>query len=117
MQGNIIDDIDNDNDMDPGSLDAVEMAEEPWELTPPPPPVDDVPDDGEDNARIEDLRISQRFIEALRNATLNNDSLHPDTLHQLRHPPQGQVDFEGEPDLCLAVDLFLENGNTAYTKI
>ncbi|THG94699.1 hypothetical protein EW026_g6821 [Hermanssonia centrifuga] len=36
---------------------------------------------------IDELRISQAFIDALRNASLDDENLHPDVLERLRHPP------------------------------
>ena len=62
------------------------------------------------------MRISQTFVNSLKNATLDNDGLDPATLHQLRHPPQGPINIQDNPDLRLSLDLFLQHSETDYMK-
>ena len=85
--------------------------------TPPSPPgLDDAPDDVDDSdVTLDDLRLSIAFIDALKGATLDNDGLQPDILHQLRDPIQAPFQLD-DPDLRLAIDLFLEHSTQSYTK-
>ncbi|KAF8227918.1 hypothetical protein L208DRAFT_1404774 [Tricholoma matsutake] len=50
-------------------------------------------------ANLEQLRCSQAFINALRNASLDNSQLKPDDLHRLRNPPKESINLSEDPDL------------------
>ena len=113
--------FDEDNLVDPGSLADDEPAEDQLQELEAPPPspnpsLDNVPEDTDAEAQLDDLKISQAFIDSLRNASLDEGGLDANTLHQLRHPPQELLDLGDERDLRLAIELFLQHGDKAYTS-
>ncbi|TFY57813.1 hypothetical protein EVG20_g8395 [Dentipellis fragilis] len=57
-------------------------------------------------SRIEDFNITEEFISALRDASLDNDPLPADVLDRLRHPPQQPPDFS-DPALRLSIKIHL----------
>jgi hypothetical protein len=61
-----------------------------------------------DLARLEDIKLAMKFIQALEGASLDdeNSGLDADTLHRLRNSPTSCVDLS-DPDLRLGLDLFL----------
>jgi hypothetical protein len=63
---------------------------------------------------IKDLQISLEFVDALKNASLNNkdEALDKDVLHQLLNPPTEPLDIS-DPYLCLSINLFLSNGSSS----
>lgn len=64
-------------------------------------------------ANLEQFRISQEFVDALRNASLDNSQLEPDDLDRLWNPSRESLDLTEDPDLCLSIDLFLAVGNAS----
>jgi len=63
----------------------------------------------------EDLTLYLKFIKLLRNASLDDMGMQMDEedLERLRKPPTHELNLEFEPDLRLALDLFLAN----YTSL
>ena len=61
-----------------------------------------------DLARLNDIKLAMKFIQALENASLDDEhsGLDADTLDRLRNPPTSCVDLS-DPDLRLGLDLFL----------
>lgn len=61
-----------------------------------------------DLARLENIKLTMKFIQALEGASLDdeNSGLDADTLHRLRNPPTSCVDLS-DPDFRLGLDLFL----------
>lgn len=57
----------------------------------------------------QNLRTTQLFVEELKLATLNNGNLASDTVMRLRQPIQEALNLD--PDVRLAVDLFLSSIN------
>ncbi|KII89767.1 hypothetical protein PLICRDRAFT_564772 [Plicaturopsis crispa FD-325 SS-3] len=64
-------------------------------------PPSDVPE-------IEDIRITNQFIDLLKHASLDDgvEGLDPETIELLRHPVEHTLDVD-DPDLRLSIDLFL----------
>ncbi|KAJ7259045.1 hypothetical protein C8J57DRAFT_1515746 [Mycena rebaudengoi] len=99
---------------------------------PPPPPESDSdsgiggegpnsdPDPGRDHlgapfvSPIDDIRIANKFIECLKNASLDNDEekLPPDMLYQLRNPHETPLTLDN-PDHRLSLDIFLSVSNAS----
>jgi hypothetical protein len=68
--------------------------------------------------RVADLRTAIQFIHALESASLDDENLDAEVLHQLRHPPQEPIDSI-DPDRRLSIDLFLSATNASqenYTR-
>ena len=57
-------------------------------------------------ATLDELNISLAFIHLLRSATLDNGGLDAETVHRLRHPPEGPPEVD-DPDLLLAIKIYL----------
>jgi hypothetical protein len=59
----------------------------------------------------EDLALYLGFIKLLRNASLDDAGMQMDEedLERLQNPPRYEISLESEPDLRLALDLFLAN--------
>lgn len=59
----------------------------------------------------EDLALYLGFITLLRNSSLDDASMQMEVedLERLRNPPRYGINLESEPDLRLALDLFLAN--------
>ncbi|THH01861.1 hypothetical protein EW026_g929 [Hermanssonia centrifuga] len=55
---------------------------------------------------IEDLQISQAFIDALQGASLDDEKLHPDVLERIRNLPTEEYQLE-DPALHLSLKIFL----------
>ncbi|KAG6838545.1 hypothetical protein H0H87_002786, partial [Tephrocybe sp. NHM501043] len=57
-------------------------------------------DDNEDPAaaysQVEDVWIVQQFIEALKNADINNGDLFPDAVNNLFNPPKYPLELDNE---------------------
>ncbi|KAG6852239.1 hypothetical protein C0991_001710 [Blastosporella zonata] len=66
-------------------------------------------------SRVDDVRIAQEFIEALRNADINNGDLSPEAVDNLLHPPEYplELDDEADADLIQCLRLFLHGHNSA----
>ncbi|KAF8156738.1 hypothetical protein B0H34DRAFT_859431 [Crassisporium funariophilum] len=87
------------------------------------PPEDHLPQEHAEPAsihsRIGHVKLTQQFIEEIKNATLDNGKLDRDALDRLRSPDQHPVDIS-DPDTRLSLDLFMDcdnaSGNT-YSKV
>ena len=109
-------------DDDPGCLAALDEANQAAlaQREPTPQLVLD-PNDASDGdvddptVTIDNLKLSIAFIDRLKDAQLDNDGLHPDVLQQLRNPIQEPFQLNN-PDLRLAIDLFIEHSNQSYNK-
>ncbi|KAF8156746.1 hypothetical protein B0H34DRAFT_798130 [Crassisporium funariophilum] len=100
---------------DPGSLDDIQQHEEPepqHENFPPPP----IPGPGENHdvyevpevqATLEELKVVQQFIECIRNASLDADSLPTEVIERLRDPPTTVSDLDNQEALQTAIELFI----------
>jgi hypothetical protein len=96
---------------DPGSRVAVSHSPSPE------PPLDNNPPSGPDIEELcgivedEDLVLYLGFIKLLHNASLDDMSMQMDEedLDRLWNPPTYEINLESEPDLRLALDLFLAN--------
>ena len=96
---------------DPGSIVTMEEEEEETQVQElhNQNPVDSVPGVEEDlstaYSQIEDVRIAQQFIEALKNATLYNGDLSADTIATLLDPPEESLSLDPDEDdellMCL----------------
>lgn len=85
--------MDDADDEDPDALLATGMAE--------PTP-----------STIHDIQNTEQFIEALKNATLDDEPLPEHVIHNLRNPLQEPVDIS-DPDLRFSVDLYLAINNAS----
>jgi hypothetical protein len=85
------------------------------------PPLNNNPRSGPDIEELcgivedEDLALHLGFIKLLRNASLDDMGMQMDKedLERLRKPPTHEISLKSEPDLRLALDLFLAN----YTSL
>ena len=72
-------------------------------------------------ARLQELVTAQRFIAAVKEASLEQDCPYPDVLYSLRHPPCTRVtDHLEDVHLRFALDIFLDlntSSNDAYTSV
>lgn len=61
------------------------------------------------NTHLTELHIANKFIQELKNATLDGEhcGLDPEALAHLRNPPTTLFMLNNQPDLHLAFDLFL----------
>jgi hypothetical protein len=71
-------------------------------------------DDLCDLAQLDSLKLTLSFITQIQNASLEDDGmrLDPDVHERLLHPPQEDIDL-ADPNLRLALDLFLAVGNSS----
>ncbi|KAL0947448.1 hypothetical protein HGRIS_013555 [Hohenbuehelia grisea] len=103
---------------------------------PPPPPADPGSEsDNEDDlgpgdhrpdaeeqlpfSRIEDVKLSQEFIELLKSANLDDSGLGPDDLEDLRKPSAIPLEVLQNPDFRLSIRLFLsslKSSEATYTE-
>ncbi|KAJ6611698.1 hypothetical protein B0H10DRAFT_1808959, partial [Mycena sp. CBHHK59/15] len=106
-----------------GSTPDAPTVDEPFDDPPSGTPDDqDLDTDSDDSgttpsSAIEDLQIALDFIEAIKNASLDNGDLDPETLARLRHPPEEILDLS-DPALRYSLDLFLATTHAskkAYT--
>jgi hypothetical protein len=104
--------IDHSSDLpDPGSQTVGSRSPSPE------PPLDNDHPSGPDIEELcgivedEDLALYLEFIKLLRSASLDDTSMKMDEedLERLRNPPTYEITLESEPDLRLALDLFLAN--------
>ncbi|EGN96875.1 hypothetical protein SERLA73DRAFT_75722 [Serpula lacrymans var. lacrymans S7.3] len=67
-----------------------------------------------ETARLEDIQIAIQFIQALKNATLNDEAnkLDKDMLHRLQDPPQASLDID-DPDVLLSIETFMALSNSS----
>lgn len=57
-------------------------------------------------SHIENVRLTQQFIQEISTATLDNGKLDEDVVWRLRNPVEGSVDITN-PDIRLSLDLFI----------
>lgn len=104
---------------DPGSLEMLEeeeeQAHEPHDQNPDVNTEPDVEDPSTAYSRIEDVRIAQQFIEAMKNATLYNGDLSADAIATLLDPPEESLNLDPDEDeeLLMCLRLFLGGNNSA----
>ncbi|KAI0364292.1 hypothetical protein BV20DRAFT_906454, partial [Pilatotrama ljubarskyi] len=63
-------------------------------------------------ARLQELRDQQKFIELLKDATLEKSKLDAETIARLRDPPRSLPDLARDPDYRYALRLYMENGHS-----
>ncbi|KAG1758066.1 hypothetical protein EDD22DRAFT_784373 [Suillus occidentalis] len=72
------------------------------------------------NVKRRDLRASLAFILALQNASLDDSGtgLSPDAIERLRNPPDHPFSIDDDPELKLAIRLYLalNNADDDYMK-
>ncbi len=71
-----------------------------------------------EETRLQDLKIALQFTQDLKNASLDNGKLDPDTLSRLRNPAQEPLAIEDE-DVLFAIKLFFSTSDASqevYTK-
>jgi hypothetical protein len=61
---------------------------------------------------VAELRTAIAFVDGLKSASLDDEDLDAETLERLRNPPEGLADSI-DPDLRLAIDLFLSASNAS----
>jgi hypothetical protein len=61
---------------------------------------------------LDEIKITQSFIELLRTASLEDENLEPHILHQLRHPLEGVVEL-GDQDVVLSIENFITLTNAS----
>ncbi|KAF8151585.1 hypothetical protein B0H34DRAFT_665133, partial [Crassisporium funariophilum] len=65
-------------------------------------------------ATLDELKISQQFISALREATLDGDEgLDADAKDRLRNPIRELVNLDGDPHLRAGIDIYLNTTNAS----
>ncbi|OBZ75159.1 hypothetical protein A0H81_04486 [Grifola frondosa] len=62
---------------------------------------------------LEELLLTQQFVDVLKSATFDGQNLDPEDIQQLHKPLQMPLDLNADLDLHLAVELFLAVGNTS----
>ncbi|KAL0960636.1 hypothetical protein HGRIS_005665 [Hohenbuehelia grisea] len=70
-------------------------------------------------SRIEDVKLSQEFIELLKSANLDDSGLGPDDLEDLRKPSAIPLEVLQNPDFRLSIRLFLsslKSSEATYTE-
>ena len=76
-------------------------------------------DDPQSESSIENVRLTQEFIQRISEATLDNTKLSEDVRKRLREPLEGPVNIE-DPDTRLSLDLFLaceHSSEETYTAV
>ncbi|TFY76397.1 hypothetical protein EWM64_g7614 [Hericium alpestre] len=58
-------------------------------------------------SQIDDIRITQHFIEAMRNASLEHDNLPPDVICRLSDKPLSHPPIINDPDIMLSIKTYL----------
>jgi hypothetical protein len=115
-------DLQADQIPDPGCLADADDAEEPaFAVAQPADHNLEEPEDYIDpeTVSLEDIKTTLKFIDLVRHATLDNGELDPDTIDRLRNPLQHPPDVD-DPDLILALDIFLSTTSAAedtYTSV
>ncbi|KAG6852755.1 hypothetical protein C0991_009310 [Blastosporella zonata] len=99
------------------SLDALAREQELQNQQPQAPPNKDNGnnDPSAGYSRIDNVRIAQQFIEALKNADINNADLSEEAMHNLFNPPEFPLELDSEVDVDLihCLCLFLHGHNSA----
>ncbi|KAF9470260.1 hypothetical protein BDN70DRAFT_998988 [Pholiota conissans] len=75
-----------------------------------------IEEEPEVEATLEDLHIAQRFIEAIRGASLNHEDKSPDEIaliERMKEPRQEILDFDDEEALRTGLELFLSTENAS----
>lgn len=65
-----------------------------------------------DLPEVDDLRIAEQFVDAVRRATISDEPLDDDVKQRLLHPPECPLDIT-DPDLRLSIDLYLAVRNAS----
>lgn len=63
-------------------------------------------------SRIEHVLLSQKYIQEISAATLENGKLDEEVINRLRNPTEGPVDIS-DPDTRLSLDLFMACSNAS----
>ncbi|RXW16086.1 hypothetical protein EST38_g9764 [Candolleomyces aberdarensis] len=71
------------------------------------------PDDTVPIVSLDDLKLTLKFVEHVRNAELKGSGLSNDTIRRLRAPVQSLLDLEEDPDLELCINLYITLGRTS----
>ena len=87
--------------------------------------LDNEPDDETDGSslptiHLDDIRLSYKFIDLLKNASLDSRQLDSEDVDRLRNPPTELIDLVDDADFHLSLDLFLSLSNAsqdAYSKV
>ncbi|KAJ7022701.1 hypothetical protein C8F04DRAFT_922329, partial [Mycena alexandri] len=69
---------------------------------------------------LDDIKISQAYIDLLKTATLDEENLDPHVLEHLRNPIQEVLSVDLEPDLLLSIENYISLSNAseeAYTQV
>ncbi|KAG6914498.1 hypothetical protein DXG01_016921 [Tephrocybe rancida] len=114
---------------DPGSLDALAAEELQNDNSEHHNGINNDTDDNDDDddddpatgySIVEEVQIAQQFIEALRNADINNGDLSPDAVENLLHPPEYSLDLDDKSDAdliqCLRLFLHGHDSTKHYNK-
>ena len=62
---------------------------------------------------IKDIKVTQEFIRALRQASLDDELHSLELVENLCHPPEEVLDDYTDPDLHLSIEIFLAVGNAS----
>jgi hypothetical protein len=97
-----------------GSSSQADRHEHPDGFDPQPGSDDNNSEDHEPDVEIhiDDLKIAHEFINALHNASLDDEDLPEEVFTRLRHPLQHPLDID-DPDIRLSIDLFLSTSNAS----
>jgi hypothetical protein len=63
-------------------------------------------------SHIENIKVTQGFINDIRVATLKNGNLEDDVIHRLRNPPEEPTNIS-DPNIRLSIDIFLAVTNAS----
>lgn len=62
--------------------------------------------------RVEDLRIAEEFVRAVRRAKLSEEPFDDDVMHRINNPPTIPIDLS-DPNLRMSIDLYLAVRNAS----
>lgn len=65
------------------------------------------------SVHVANLKNTLKFIDSIRNATLDNGNYPPGIIERLRNPPKCPIDLDEYPDLCLSLELFLSTSRAS----
>ncbi|KAF8157245.1 hypothetical protein B0H34DRAFT_808494 [Crassisporium funariophilum] len=63
-------------------------------------------------SHIENIRLAQSYVNAIKSASLDNDKLSQEDIYRLRNPSTEQVDLD-DPDVRLSIDLYMSCGKAS----
>ncbi|KAF8152476.1 hypothetical protein B0H34DRAFT_677809 [Crassisporium funariophilum] len=63
-------------------------------------------------SHIENIRLAQSYVNAIKSASLNNDKLSQEDIYRLQNPSTEQVDLD-DPDVRLSIDLYMSCGKAS----